>query len=70
MRIVGDIATLMHDAMKKQKVMQQDLRERAGIVRRTLTGVLSVGSNYKATTLIAVLDRLGYEMVIAPKAAA
>ncbi|WP_075256161.1 helix-turn-helix domain-containing protein [Herbaspirillum camelliae] len=60
----------MRDAMKKQKVTQQDLRERAGIARRTLTGVLSGESDYKVTTLMAVLDRLGYEMVIVPKAAA
>ncbi|MCA1325790.1 helix-turn-helix domain-containing protein [Herbaspirillum sp. alder98] len=55
--------------MKKQKVTQQDLRERAGIARRTLTGVLSGESDYKVTTLMAVLDRLGYEMAIVPKAA-
>ena len=60
----------MRDAMRKQKVTQQDLRERAGIAKRTLTGVLSGESDYKVTTLMAVLDRLGYEMVIVPKAAA
>ncbi|WP_413458480.1 helix-turn-helix domain-containing protein [Herbaspirillum huttiense] len=69
MRNLVDIATLMRDAMKKQKITQQDLRERAGIARRTLTGVLSGESDYKVTTLMAVLDRLGYEMVIVPKAA-
>jgi transcriptional regulator with XRE-family HTH domain len=70
MRNLGDIAILMRDAMKKQKVTQQDLRERSGIARRTLTGVLSGERDYKVTTLMAVLDRLGYEMVIVPKAAA
>jgi len=70
MRNLGDIATHMRNAMKKQKVTQQDLRERAGIAKRTLTGLLSGESDYKVTTLMAVLDRLGYEMVIVPKAAA
>ena len=70
MRNLVDIAILMRDAMKRQKVTQQDLRERAGIARGTLTGVLSGESDYKVTTLMAVLDRLGYEMVIVPKAAA
>jgi len=60
----------MRNAMKKQKVAQQVLRERAGISKRTLTEVLSGESDYKATSLIAVPDRLGYEMVIVPKAAA
>lgn len=34
MRNLGGIATLMPDVMKKQKVMQQDLRERADIAKR------------------------------------
>jgi transcriptional regulator with XRE-family HTH domain len=59
----------MRDAMKNQKVTQQDLRERAGIARRTLTAVLSGKSDYKVITLMAVLDRLGHEMVIVPKTA-
>lgn len=60
----------MREAMKRQKVRQQDLRERAAIARRTLSGVLSWESGYKINTFMAVLDRLGYEMVIVPKAAA
>lgn len=59
----------MRDAMKNQKVTQQELRERAGIARRTLTAVLSGKSDYKVITLMAVLDRLGHEMVIVPKTA-
>lgn len=48
MRNPGDIATLMREVMKKQEVMQQDLRERAGIARRTLTGVLSGGRTIRS----------------------
>jgi len=59
----------MRDAMKNQKVTQQDLRERAGIARRTLTAVLSGESDYKVITLMAVLDRLVHEMVIVPSTA-
>ncbi len=47
-----------------------ELKSQAGISQRTLTNVLSGTEDYKVSTLMAVADRLGLELVLVPKAAA
>jgi len=56
--------------MSRLKITQAALGHDAGISRRTLTNVLSGTSDYKVTTLLAVADRLGLEIVVLPKEAA
>ena len=48
---------------------QESLRLDAGISRQTLTNVLSGTVDYKVTTLLAVADRLGLDVVLVPKGA-
>lgn len=70
MRTLSEIATFLRQRLKTTSITQRQLGAHAGIARRTLTGVLSGQADYKVTTLMAVLDRLGYELAIVPKGAA
>jgi transcriptional regulator with XRE-family HTH domain len=69
MRTLSEIATFLRERLRKTSLTQRELGEHAGIARRTLTGVLSGDADYKVTTLMSVLDRLGYELTIVPKGA-
>ncbi len=70
MQTLTDIAAFLRQQLKKASITQRELGVEAGLARRTLTGVLSGQADYKVTTLIAVLDRLGYELTFVPKQAA
>lgn len=70
MRTLTEIADFLRERIRTTTITQRELGERAGIARRTLTGVLSGQADYKVSTLMAVLDRLGYELAILPKGAA
>ncbi len=70
MKSLPEIASFLRERLRNNKVTQRELGEHAGIARRTLTSVLSGEADYKVTTLMAVLDRLGYELTIVPKGAA
>ncbi|WP_083941034.1 helix-turn-helix domain-containing protein [Pseudoduganella violaceinigra] len=70
MRTLQEIADFLRIRLGSMGLTQQSLGEHAGISRRTLTGVLNGARDYKITTLMSILDRLGYELVIVPKGAA
>ena len=70
MQSLTHIAAFLRQQLKTASVTQRELGADAGLARRTLTGVLSGQADYKVTTLIAVLDRLGYELAFVPKQAA
>ena len=70
MQTLTDIAGFLRQQLKNMSITQRELGAEAGLARRTPTGVLSGQADYKVTTLIAVLDRLGYELTFVPKEAA
>jgi len=70
MHSLSELATLLRTQIKERDLTQQALREQAGLAKRTLENVLSGQADYKVTTLMAILDRLGLELVVVPKAAA
>jgi transcriptional regulator with XRE-family HTH domain len=65
-----EIAKVLRNAISHRKVSQAQLREQAGISQRTLTNVLSGDEDFKMSTLFALADRLGLEMLLVPKGAA
>lgn len=67
---LSQIATILRRQTKRQNLTQEMLRKGAGISRQTLTNVLSGNSDFKVTTLIAIADRLGLDVILLPKAAA
>lgn len=70
MKSLLELAELLRARLKAQGLSQRVLGARAGLARRTLENMLSGRVDYKVTTLISVLDRLGLELVVVPKEAA
>ena len=70
MKSLLDLAELLRSRLKAQGISQRVLCARAGLARRTVENMLSGRVDYKVTTLISVLDRLGLELVVVPKEAA
>lgn len=60
-------ANTFRQALKKRSMTQASLRDAAGISRQTMANVLSGTSDYKLSTLFAVADRLGLDVVLVPK---
>jgi len=69
MKTLSEIASFLRGRMKATSLTQSEMSAAAGLSRRTLTAVLSGEADYRVTTLIAVLDRLDYELVFVPKGA-
>lgn len=69
MLTLASLSRLLLLRMKTLGIRQAELSVQAGIARRTLTAVLSGNADYKVTTLMAVADRLGYDIALVPKEA-
>ena len=70
MMSIAEVASILRRQLKSRGLTQAALRSAAGLSARTLTLLLSGGHDFKLSTLLAVADRLGLEMVLVPKGAA
>ena len=70
MKTLAEASTALRQALVSSELTQAGLKERAGISQRTLTNVLSGEQDFKLSTLLAVADRLGLEMLLVPNGAA
>ncbi|WP_343629278.1 helix-turn-helix domain-containing protein [Roseateles sp.] len=70
MLTLSDIATLLRAAAQRNGITQARLADAAGISRRTLTHVFSGEEDFRISTLMALADRLGLELLLVPKGAA
>jgi transcriptional regulator with XRE-family HTH domain len=70
MKSLLEIAEILRSRAKKIRVTQHALGQSAGVSRRTLGHVFSGEHDFKVTTLMAVADRLGFELILMPKGAA
>ena len=64
------VASLLKQTMKRQKMPQVRLAREAGLSARTLQLILSGEHDFKLSSLFAIVDRLGLEMVLVPKESA
>ena len=69
MKSHADVAHALRDSLQRRSISQQQLRGEAGISQRTLTNVLSGHEDFKVSTLFALADRLGLELLLVPKEA-
>lgn len=69
MRTLGELSTVLSDAAQAASTDKSDLAEAAGVTRVTLRRALT-GSDFKVSTLFAIADKLGLEVVLVPKGAA
>ena len=70
MKTLTDLSQQLRTALSNQQLTQAQLKSRAGISQRTLTNVLSGHEDFKVSTLMALADRLGLELLLVPKGAA
>lgn len=70
MKSHAEIAQFLLGRMKAQGISQVDLGKSTLLAPRTLQLMLKGTRDYRLGTLFAVADRLGLELVLAPKAAA
>lgn len=67
MKTLHQLATTLRDRIRRLKLTQEALSTEAGVSRQTLSKVLSGRADLKVTTLFALADRLGLEVMLVPK---
>lgn len=67
MKSIADVSNALKERQKALRVSQEALRASAGLSRQTMTHVLSGEQDFKLSTLLAVTDRLGLELVLLPR---
>ena len=67
MKTLQNLATTLRSRIRRLNLTQEALSAEAGISRQTLSKVLSGRADLKVTTLFALADRLGLEVMLVPK---
>lgn len=67
MKTLQHMATTLRNRIARLNFTQEALSADAGISRQTLSKVLSGRADLKVTTLFALADRLGLEVMLVPK---
>lgn len=70
MRTLAEVSDMLAQHALQSSYGKLKLAEDSGVTYRTLQHVLSGTKDYKVSTLMAVADRLGLELVLVPKEAA
>lgn len=70
MKSIVDLSAELRKVMRQNSVTQETVRDAAGISRQTMVNVLKGTEDFKVSTLLAVADRLGLELLLVPKGAA
>jgi len=70
MKTLQEVSSSLRGQIRRQGLTQARIERDAGVAHQTLVNVLGGEKDFKLTTLLAVVDRLGLEMVFVPKAAA
>jgi hypothetical protein len=70
MKTLSEIAKALELQRVSIGMPRTSLSEKAGIAPKTLRHVLTGTEDFKTTTLLAVADRLGMELVLVPSEAA
>lgn len=58
---------IIKKAMKDTRVTQEQLRDRLGLTSQSVVSMRINSDNHTVSTLVDILDELGYELVIQPK---
>ena len=66
MRNLQQIAEALLGQLKRNQMTKEALRREVGVSRQTVTNVFSGSQDYRLTTLLAVCDRLGLDLVLVP----
>lgn len=69
MNSITDVSSELRRQLKRSGRTGQSVREAAGLSRQTFANVMGGESDFKLSTLLAVADRLGLELLLLPKGA-
>ena len=70
MNTIQQVSGELRQALKRSGLTQQEVRNAAGVSRQTFANVVSGEADYKLSTLLALADRLGLELLLVPQGAA
>lgn len=70
MNTIPEVSAELRRALERSGHTQQSVREAAGLARQTFANVMGGDSDFKLSTLLALADRLGLELLLLPKDAA
>lgn len=70
MATIAKLSQKLRQQLFSLNATQAALRQRVGLSRRTMTNVFSGEADFKVSTLLAVADELGLDVVLIPKEAA
>lgn len=70
MKALSEISVVLRNRIEQLDKGKMALCEEAGITARTLRHVLSGSEDFRLSTLLALTDRLGLELLIVPREAA
>lgn len=70
MNSVSEVSRELRRQLKRSGRTGQSVRESAGLSRQTFANVMGGENDFKLSTLLAVADRLGLELLLLPKGAA
>lgn len=69
MKSLAEISSALASRAAKRRYPKMQLAADAGVTHRTLSHVMSGEQDYKVSTLLALADRLGLELLLVPKEA-
>ncbi|MES2887668.1 MAG: helix-turn-helix transcriptional regulator [Pseudomonadota bacterium] len=70
MNSLRELSAVVRQALAASQLSQEALSAQAGITRRTLRLLLDGEHDFKLTTLFAVADKLGLQLLLLPRGAA
>ncbi|WP_159912029.1 helix-turn-helix domain-containing protein [Pantoea sp. 18069] len=70
MNTIQQVSGELRAALRRSGLTQQAVRDAAGVSRQTFANVVGGEADYKLSTLLAIADRLGLELLLVPKGAA
>jgi len=70
MKTLSEIASVLEQSRRSLKLSYEDLARSAGLTPLATRRALQAGTAPRVTTLMALADRLGLELMVVPKAVA
>jgi transcriptional regulator with XRE-family HTH domain len=67
MKTLSEVGAMLQDAKSRSNVSQKELASRTGLTPVTLRGVFNGTTDSRISTIMALADELGLELVLVPK---
>jgi transcriptional regulator with XRE-family HTH domain len=67
MKTLSEVGAFLQDAKSQRNVSQKELANRTGLTPVTLRGVFNGTTDSRISTIMALADELGLELVLVPK---